>query len=57
MKFVLATISALILISQVALASGQSDDIEIYVIGFDIAKGSPEEASLKNFSEKMEETT
>jgi hypothetical protein len=52
-KFVLATISALILISQVALASGQSDDIEIYVIGFDIAKGSPEEASLKNFSEKM----
>lgn len=48
----LATVM-LLLISQVALAMAQSDDIEIYVIGFDIAKGSSEEASLKDFSSKM----
>jgi hypothetical protein len=30
-----------------------SDDIELYVIGFDITKGSPEEANLKNMTAQM----
>jgi hypothetical protein len=52
-KLVISALAVLMLISQLNLASAQSSDIEIYVIGFDIAKGSPEEASLKDFSEKM----
>lgn len=50
MKLSYLAMVMLLLISQLALAMAQSNNTGIYVIGFDIAKGSPEEASLKKFS-------
>jgi hypothetical protein len=43
----------LLLSSEVAAAATPPDDIEVYVIGFDIAKGSSQEANLKNFSSQV----
>jgi hypothetical protein len=44
---------ALLLACEIAVAVSSSDDIEVYVIGFDIAKGSQEEANLKDFSSQV----
>jgi len=52
-SFIYSILLALLLASELATAASPSDDIEVYVIGFDIAKGSPEEASLKNFSSQV----
>ena len=52
-SFIYFMLLALVLASGLAMAASPSDDIEVYVIGFDIAKGSPEEANLKNFSSQV----
>ncbi len=52
-SFIYFILFALVLALGLAMAASPSDDIEVYVIGFDIAKGSPEEVSLKNFSSQV----
>jgi hypothetical protein len=51
--FVCSVLLVVLLALELAAIASASDDIEVYVIGFDIAKGSPEEANLKNFSSQM----
>lgn len=44
---------ALLLTSELTMATSPSDSTQVYVVGFDIAKGSPAEANLKNFSSQV----